>query len=71
MYTIFFAAFVLMVLTVFSSSESGDAEGTRAQPAAATSSLVKPSTRREYASVALALLGAGMVALVGLYLQQG
>lgn len=71
MYTIFFAAFVLMVLTVFSNSESGGPQRADIQSDAATSSLVKPAIPREYASVALALVGAGLAALVGLYLQLG
>lgn len=71
MYTIFFAAFVLMALTVFSSTEPGDTDGVEAQPDAAANGLAKHTTSREYAGAALVVLGAGVVALVGLYLQNG
>lgn len=70
MYTIFFAAFVLMVLTVFSNSEAGGSEPVAARSDAVANGLVKPAIRREYLLVS-PLVGAGVVALVGLYLRQG
>lgn len=70
MYMLFFAAFVLMVLTVFSSTESGG-DRADARPDDATGGLVKSSSRREYLLIVLMLIGAGVVALVGLYLRKG
>lgn len=69
MYTIFFATFVLMVLTVLSNRESGAAERVDAQPDAPTPGLAASAAWREHLTVvAFVLAGAGVVALVGLYL---
>lgn len=72
MSTIFFAAFVLMVLTVLSNRESGGAERVDAQPHDATPGLAASTAWRECLTVvAFVLAGAGVVALVGLYLHNG